>query len=279
MLTRALCTSPLLLLHRLPHYPLPPFFSLAPLLTLSICLFCRLLARSGSGGSTGKRLIVAAHYDSKTFDEFEFTAATGELIGIAGVRVRKYTDWNLMRTGGLAVMNVCASLGHLRFSLNVHPVTPPRSFSPALPCVADSAVPVALMLEAARDLTPKLEALQRKPNTALQFVFFDGEEAYDRWTATDSLYGSRHLAAKVPAIATVLDVCVVAFPVASTGAACQRPPPLCHRVLTAACLALPCRALALVGVGGGAWRDQGAGSARPYWRQRAPLLRTLGEHT
>ncbi|MDP2438323.1 MAG: M28 family peptidase [archaeon] len=30
---------------------------------------------------------------------------------------------------------------------------------------------------------------------ALQLVFFDGEEAFKDWTDTDSLYGSRHLAA------------------------------------------------------------------------------------
>ncbi|KAJ2761777.1 hypothetical protein H4S06_001027, partial [Coemansia sp. BCRC 34490] len=29
---------------------------------------------------------------------------------------------------------------------------------------------------------------------SLQFVFFDGEEAYVQWTSTDSLYGARHLA-------------------------------------------------------------------------------------
>jgi glutaminyl-peptide cyclotransferase len=27
-------------------------------------------------------------------------------------------------------------------------------------------------------------------------VFFDGEEAFENWTRTDSLYGSRHLAQK-----------------------------------------------------------------------------------
>ena len=30
----------------------------------------------------------------------------------------------------------------------------------------------------------------------IEFVFFDGEEAFVRWTSTDSLYGSRHLANK-----------------------------------------------------------------------------------
>ncbi len=28
----------------------------------------------------------------------------------------------------------------------------------------------------------------------LQFIFFDGEEAFKTWTDTDSIYGARHLA-------------------------------------------------------------------------------------
>lgn len=38
-----------------------------------------------------------------------------------------------------------------------------------------------------------LPFLQRSAVT-LQLVFFDGEEAFEEWTDTDSLYGSRHLA-------------------------------------------------------------------------------------
>lgn len=34
---------------------------------------------------------------------------------------------------------------------------------------------------------------------SLQLIFFDGEEALFRWTASDSLYGSRHLARKMEA--------------------------------------------------------------------------------
>ena len=30
-------------------------------------------------------------------------------------------------------------------------------------------------------------------DVTIQMMFFDGEEAYKDWTATDSLYGSRHL--------------------------------------------------------------------------------------
>lgn len=35
---------------------------------------------------------------------------------------------------------------------------------------------------------------KKNADVSLQLVFFDGEEAFRDWTATDSLYGSRHLA-------------------------------------------------------------------------------------
>ncbi|KAJ2615361.1 hypothetical protein H4S08_001261 [Coemansia sp. RSA 1365] len=57
----------------------------------------------------------------------------------------------------------------------------------------DAAVPVALMLDVAKGLA---KAVDQQPSTSpsLQLVFFDGEEAFVDWTATDSIYGSRHLA-------------------------------------------------------------------------------------
>lgn len=59
---------------------------------------------------------------------------------------------------------------------------------------SDSAVPCAMMLELASALDAQLSALkQQKPPVTLQLVFFDGEESFEEWTATDSLYGSRHL--------------------------------------------------------------------------------------
>ena len=33
----------------------------------------------------------------------------------------------------------------------------------------------------------------------LQFLFLDGEEAFVKWTSTDSIYGARHLASKLEA--------------------------------------------------------------------------------
>lgn len=57
----------------------------------------------------------------------------------------------------------------------------------------DSAVPCAMMLELANTFK---DSDQFKGDLGLMFIFFDGEEAFEEWTATDSLYGSRHLAAK-----------------------------------------------------------------------------------
>ena len=41
-------------------------------------------------------------------------------------------------------------------------------------------------------------ALQPALATRIQLVFFDGEEAYENFTATDGLYGSRYFAAHLP---------------------------------------------------------------------------------
>ncbi|XP_076321545.1 glutaminyl-peptide cyclotransferase-like [Tachypleus tridentatus] len=62
----------------------------------------------------------------------------------------------------------------------------------------DSAVPCTMMIHLARILDKQLKR-QRKQNNnlTLQFIFFDGEEAFKRWSRTDSLYGSRHLAEKL----------------------------------------------------------------------------------
>ncbi|KAI5450801.1 hypothetical protein NCC49_002807 [Naganishia albida] len=80
----------------------------------------------------------------------------------------------------------------------------------------DSAAPCAMLLDLAQAVTPALRARQTRlaqangndnddddddaereaAQTTLQIVFFDGEEAFHDWTATDSIYGSRHLASR-----------------------------------------------------------------------------------
>jgi glutaminyl-peptide cyclotransferase len=60
----------------------------------------------------------------------------------------------------------------------------------------DSAVPCAMLIDLATRLNSVLSSTTEKDLT-LELIFFDGEEAFDQWTATDSLYGSRHLADKM----------------------------------------------------------------------------------
>jgi len=61
----------------------------------------------------------------------------------------------------------------------------------------DSAAPCAQMINLAKTLQSELNNSKgRKSVVTLQFLFFDGEEAFKTWSSTDSLYGSRHLATK-----------------------------------------------------------------------------------
>ncbi|KAI0768435.1 hypothetical protein BC629DRAFT_1536423 [Irpex lacteus] len=75
----------------------------------------------------------------------------------------------------------------------------------------DSAAPCAFMLDVAEALNPLLEKRMARladedddmddededlVDTTLQLVFFDGEEAFKDWTATDSIYGARNLVQK-----------------------------------------------------------------------------------
>lgn len=75
---------------------------------------------------------------------------------------------------------------------------PPQFHGREFQGATDSAVPCAMMLELARALDEELKTQKSSnPNLTLQLLFFDGEEALFQWTASDSLYGSRHLAQKM----------------------------------------------------------------------------------
>ena len=56
----------------------------------------------------------------------------------------------------------------------------------------DSAVPCAMLLDLAATFAESCVIDQA--SRGLQLVFFDGEEAFETWTDTDSTYGARHLA-------------------------------------------------------------------------------------
>ena len=69
---------------------------------------------------------------------------------------------------------------------------------PGFLAATDSAVPCAMMLNLAQTMKEELR-LQRSTNQdlSLQFLFLDGEEAFVRWTSTDSIYGARRLASEL----------------------------------------------------------------------------------
>ncbi|XP_065832604.1 glutaminyl-peptide cyclotransferase-like isoform X2 [Oscarella lobularis] len=67
---------------------------------------------------------------------------------------------------------------------------PPTKAGESFVGATDSAVPCAMLIDAARALDPLLDLTE----TGLQMIFFDGEEAFVEWTSEDSIYGSRHLA-------------------------------------------------------------------------------------
>lgn len=56
----------------------------------------------------------------------------------------------------------------------------------------DSAAPVAMLMDVAEALNPLLKV--KTGDTSLTMIFFDGEEAFGRWTDDDSIYGAKHLA-------------------------------------------------------------------------------------
>ena len=58
----------------------------------------------------------------------------------------------------------------------------------------DSALPCALLVDLAHSLNSLLkQSIGPSSPETLQLIFLDGEEAFERWTATDSIYGARRL--------------------------------------------------------------------------------------
>ncbi len=109
-------------------------------------------------------------------------------------------------TGPVAMENVVARFpgtSGRRIVITGHYDTKPQ---PGFVGANDGGSSTGFLLEFARALS----GAKRKDDVFL--VFFDGEEAFRAWTATDSLYGSRHLAARwaaegaLPAIKALINV-------------------------------------------------------------------------
>ncbi|XP_058684314.1 glutaminyl-peptide cyclotransferase-like protein isoform X2 [Poecile atricapillus] len=102
--------------------------------------------------------------------------------------------------------------GQVTFSSVVATVAPVAARRLALAChydtkvvasgtfvgATDAAVPCALLLELASALDTHLRRRETQdPPVTLQLLFLDGEEAFGEWSDSDSLYGARHLAARM----------------------------------------------------------------------------------
>lgn len=62
----------------------------------------------------------------------------------------------------------------------------------------DSAVPCAMLLDFAKLISEKSKDVNNQTvEVSPMLIFLDGEEAFEEWSETDSLYGSRHLAKKL----------------------------------------------------------------------------------
>lgn len=92
------------------------------------------------------------------------------------------------------------SVGRLTLVAHYDSKIEPKGFLGAI----DSAFPCALIMYIVNQLDEALTAKWNDTTTAsssiaaadlgLQILFLDGEEAYQEWTDTDSIYGARHLA-------------------------------------------------------------------------------------
>ena len=60
----------------------------------------------------------------------------------------------------------------------------------------DGASTTGLLLAIADQLRAEVARNKQLDGYSVWLVFFDGEEAFQTWSASDSTYGSRHLAAK-----------------------------------------------------------------------------------
>jgi hypothetical protein len=84
----------------------------------------------------------------------------------------------------------------------------------------DAGSSTAVMLELARLLCPQ------KGKYAVWIAFFDGEEAMKHWSATDSRYGSRQMAARLAASGDIKKI--RAFLAAGRPSSCANPVPTLH---------------------------------------------------
>lgn len=117
-----------------------------------------------------RKLVIAAHHDSKYFDSFPANQVSSKLAPIAS------TDSQFI--GATDSAAPCAMMLDLAQALT--PLLSARHGR----------------LKAGSPILSETLDEETAAETTLQFIFLDGEEAFKDWTSTDSVYGARHLAEK-----------------------------------------------------------------------------------
>ncbi|ROT41321.1 glutaminyl-peptide cyclotransferase [Sodiomyces alkalinus F11] len=121
------------------------------------------------------------------------TPKTGDRdIPFQNLIIRREPPWTRTRPG---------QANYLTFAAHYDSKLEPKGFIGA----TDSAAPCAMLMHLARSIDRRLTERYDKLNSngepggtmssdmGVQILLLDGEEAFDRWTATDSVYGSRSL--------------------------------------------------------------------------------------
>lgn len=128
---------------------------IGPLAFTNLIMTLRDIPQPGTHRKEHKRVVLAAHYDSKLLE-----AAAEET---AGQSWPPADPASLLESSGFVG-------------------------------ATDSAWSCALIIELALAIEREVHVRRQSPELMLQVVLFDGEEAVREWSSVDSLYGARHLA-------------------------------------------------------------------------------------
>uniref|UniRef100_A0A182R960 Glutaminyl-peptide cyclotransferase n=1 Tax=Anopheles funestus TaxID=62324 RepID=A0A182R960_ANOFN len=159
--------------------------------------------------------IVSTRTNESHFDNVLKSILKPRIVGTATHGEVKRSIINELKTLGFTVEldefnQKAPHFGMLKFTNIVGKLNPSADKYLALAChydskyfrehafvgAVDSAVPCAMMLNLAKTTESALKLLRNNTDLSLMLLFFDGEEAFRKWSATDSLYGSKHLATK-----------------------------------------------------------------------------------
>ena len=137
----------------------------------------------GTKGHTHARKFII-----KNLNKYGWKVELDEFVGSTPIGRKKFT--NIIATWKPELNRRLALVAH--YDSKLIPARNGKEFIGA----TDSAVSCAMLLHFAKLFKDKCEGAKMKVDVSPMLIFTDGEEAFVKWSRNDSLYGSRHLAAK-----------------------------------------------------------------------------------